>query len=36
MTSDPYWALWEIEAAYAAGIVKGYPTALLSHRPGDA
>jgi hypothetical protein len=23
-TSDPYWALWEIEAAYAAGIVKGY------------
>ena len=22
--SDPYWALWEVEAAYAAGIVKGY------------
>ncbi len=21
--ADPYWALWEIEAAYAAGIVKG-------------
>ncbi len=22
--ADPYWALWEIEAAYAAGIVAGY------------
>ena len=22
--SDPFWALWEIEAAYAAGIVSGY------------
>jgi hypothetical protein len=22
--TDPFWALWEIEAAYAAGIVKGY------------
>ncbi len=22
--SDAYWALWEIEAAYAAGIVQGY------------
>jgi len=23
-TSDPYWALWEIEAVYAAGVVQGY------------
>jgi Tol biopolymer transport system component len=22
--SDPFWALWEIEAAYSAGIVSGY------------
>ena len=23
--ANPYWALWEIEAAYSAGIVTGYP-----------
>ena len=23
--TDPHWALWEIEAAYEAGIVAGYP-----------
>ncbi|MGD0111280.1 MAG: S-layer homology domain-containing protein [Armatimonadota bacterium] len=32
-TSDPYWALWEIEAAYAAGIVKGYSDG--TYKPTD-
>ncbi len=31
--SDPYWALWEIEAAYAAGIVKGYSDG--TYKPTD-
>jgi hypothetical protein len=26
--SDPFWALWDIEAAYAAGIVAGYDDGL--------
>jgi len=32
-TTDPYWALWEIEAAYAAGIVKGYTDG--TYKPTD-
>ena len=32
-TSDPYWALWEIEAVYAAGIVKGYDDG--TYKPTD-
>jgi hypothetical protein len=32
-TADPYWALWEIEAAYAAGIVKGYSDG--TYKPTD-
>ncbi len=31
--SDPYWALWEIEAAYAAGIVQGYSDG--TYKPTD-
>jgi len=31
--TDPYWALWEIEAAYAAGIVKGYSDG--TYKPTD-
>ncbi len=31
--TDPYWALWEIEAAYAAGIVEGYPDG--TYKPTD-
>jgi hypothetical protein len=31
--SDPYWALWEIEAVYAAGIVKGYDDG--TYKPTD-
>jgi Tol biopolymer transport system component len=32
-TTDPYWALWEIEAAYAAGIVQGYSDG--TYKPTD-
>ncbi len=32
-TSDPYWALWEIEAICAAGIVKGYADG--TYKPTD-
>jgi len=31
--TDPYWALWEIEAAYAAGIVQGYSDG--TYKPTD-
>jgi hypothetical protein len=31
--SDPYWALWEIEAVYAAGIAKGVDGAYLPELP---
>ena len=31
--SNAYWALWEIEAAYAAGIVKGYSDG--TYKPTD-
>jgi hypothetical protein len=32
--TDPFWALWEIQAAYDAGIVQGYPNG--TYHPAEA